>query len=88
MSDDFEWDDPEREPELGELLISRTEDGMVRVKAKYDAEAAAIINRAINHIAAELPRAPGTTDEQHLYDAFVELLRRDVARRATRQPAT
>jgi Domain of unknown function (DUF222) len=88
MSDYFEWDDPEREPELGELLISRTEDGMIRIKARYDAEAATMINRAINHVAAELPRAPGTTDEQHLHDAFVELLGRAVARRATPQSAT
>jgi hypothetical protein len=82
MSDDFEWDDPEQEPEWGEILVSRTDDGMVQIKAKWDAETGAIIDRAVRLVAAELPRAPGTTDEQHLYDAFVELLRRDSARRA------
>jgi hypothetical protein len=75
MDDDFEWDDPEQEPELGELLVSRTADGMATIKARFEAEDAALVNRAIEKMAAQLPRAPSTTDEQHRVDAFVELLR-------------
>jgi hypothetical protein len=87
MSDDFEWDDPDQEPELGELLLSRTPDGMVRIKGKFDAEDASVIDQAIRQVAAELPRAAGATDEQHLLDAFVELLRRHEARRSAHQGA-
>jgi hypothetical protein len=81
MSDDFEWDDPAqglkweaaREPYrrwhgADQSQVGRTE--------------GAIIEGALSLVAAELPRAPGTTDEQHLYDAFVELLRRHEVRRA------
>jgi hypothetical protein len=43
---------------------------------------------AIARMAAELPRAAGTTDEQHNLDAFVEICRRYSTRSATRRRDT
>jgi hypothetical protein len=82
MHDDSEWDDPYQEPELGEALISVNEDGMVQLKWKADPGTARMFQTAIAKVAGELPRAPGTTDEQHDLDAFVEICRRYLARSA------
>jgi hypothetical protein len=87
MSDAFEWDDPDQEPEVGELRVSRTPDGMVKIKAAFDAEAGSVIDQAVRHAAAEIPRAAGTTDEQHLLDAFMEVLRRHEARQSKHDAA-
>jgi hypothetical protein len=75
MRDDFEWDDPTQEPELGELLLSRTENGRVQLKARLDRESATIVEEAIEKMAARLPRHATTTDEEHRADAFVAILR-------------
>ena len=75
MNDDFEWDDSAQEPELGELLLSRTEDGMVQLKARLDRESATIVEQAVEKMAARLPRDATTTDEQHRADAFLAVLR-------------
>jgi hypothetical protein len=75
MSDDLEWDDPRDEPELGELLLSRTEGGRVRLKARLDRDSAIIVEQAIEKMAARLPRDATTTDEQHRADAFLAVLR-------------
>jgi hypothetical protein len=83
MVDDFEWSEPEQEPELGELLVSRTEDGAIQLKGKLDARTGAIVERAINVMAEHLPRAQGTTDDQHRYDAFMEVLASSAAQRSS-----
>jgi hypothetical protein len=84
MDDDFEWDDPTREPDVGELLLSRTEDGRVRMKVRFDREAADIVEQAIEKMAATLPRDAATTDEQHCADAFLAILRWDAENRRGR----
>jgi hypothetical protein len=49
---------------------------------KTSPERGAAILEALERVAAERPRAPETTDEQHAYDAFIELSRRHHAHEA------
>jgi hypothetical protein len=81
MNDDFEWDDPSAEPELGELLLSRTENGRVQLKACLDRESGSIVDRAIKKMAATLPRDATTTDDEHYAAAFLAILRWDMENR-------
>jgi hypothetical protein len=64
------------------LLESRLEshpDGMVALHLRATAEHGDRIEAAIAAVAAELPRAAETTDDQHNHDAFVEMCKRRVA---------
>ena len=59
-----------------EVSIRHLPDGMWEMDYKTSAERGAVIMDALERVAAELPRASQTTDEQHAYDAFIELSRR------------
>jgi hypothetical protein len=58
-----------------EISLRHLPDGMWELDYKTSAERAVIMD-ALERVAADLPRAPETTDEQHQYDAFIELSRR------------
>ena len=62
------------------LNVTRMPDGMWNVQWELNAERGAVLMKMLDKIEAELPRLPGTTEEQHRADAFVDIFRRDLAR--------
>jgi hypothetical protein len=70
-----------------EFTMRRLPDGMCEFDYKTSAERGAVIQAAIERVEKELPRSAETTDEQHRYDAFIELSRRHHARKIERAEA-
>jgi hypothetical protein len=58
-----------------EVSLKHLPDGMWEMHYRTTAERGAVITEALERVAAAMPRAPETTDEQHDYDAMIELSR-------------
>jgi hypothetical protein len=69
--------------ELVGLILTRRPDLMWRMRHLLSPESRALVIAALERVAAELPRAAESTDEQHHENAYVEIFRRSLAAQST-----